>query len=381
MDAALKRQAEDALSRAKIALMVEPKAVFYASICLSLKHIFTEDIPTAGTDGRCVYYNPHFFLNECTKKERIGLVLHEILHVAFMHALRKSGRIHKKWNAACDYVINLIIEEAGFELPKCRLLDKKYKGMDSEGVYDLLPDNECPEPDYDDLMEPDESLTPEELKEIEKEIDDILIQAAIQTKQQTGSYGSIPGDLERYIDSLINPKVPWFRLLRNFFTVMTSKMNWTFRRPNRRYLPSGHYLPTRYGTALCEIAVAVDTSGSVSQAQFTHFISEVAAILKELKPTAIHFMQFDTQIKSIDTVKNLADLKKIQFKGMGGTNVNCVMDWAIENKPHVLIMFTDGYFSAPRDEPKCPTIWIIHDNPSYQAPFGKTIHYDYEEAA
>ena len=48
------------------------KSVFLSTICLSLKHSFTTDIPTAATDGLSIIYNPEFFAG-LTAPERAGL--------------------------------------------------------------------------------------------------------------------------------------------------------------------------------------------------------------------------------------------------------------------------------------------------------------------
>ncbi len=45
---------EDYLRHAKIDLMT--KSVFLSTICLSLKHIFTYEVPTAATNGLSILY-------------------------------------------------------------------------------------------------------------------------------------------------------------------------------------------------------------------------------------------------------------------------------------------------------------------------------------
>jgi len=80
---------EDYLRHAKIDLMT--KSVFLSTICLSLKHSFTTDIPTAATNGLSIIYNPDFFAN-LTAPERAGLLAHEVWHVAFNHLSRVGER-------------------------------------------------------------------------------------------------------------------------------------------------------------------------------------------------------------------------------------------------------------------------------------------------
>jgi predicted metal-dependent peptidase len=135
-------------------------------------------------------------------------------------------------------------------------------------------------------------------------------------------------------------------------------------------------LPSIYGDALSNITIAVDASGSVTDADFLQFVSETHFIVKTLAPEKITFIQFDTRIISVDDVKSVKELANIDFKGRGGTCVNPVLEWANENKPQLLLVFTDGEFNKPKVSTKVDTVWVIHNNKGFNTPFGKTIHYE-----
>ena len=91
------------LLKAKIELMT--RSVFLSTINLSIKHIITDMVATAGTDCKQIMYNPDFCKN-LTIIELTGLMAHECWHIAFMHKLRQGDRNHVLWNKAADYVIN-----------------------------------------------------------------------------------------------------------------------------------------------------------------------------------------------------------------------------------------------------------------------------------
>ena len=91
------------LLKAKIELMT--RSVFLSTINLSVKHIVTDMVATAGTDCRQIMYNPDFCKN-LTIIELTGLMAHECWHIAFMHKPRQGTRNHVLWNKAADYVIN-----------------------------------------------------------------------------------------------------------------------------------------------------------------------------------------------------------------------------------------------------------------------------------
>ena len=211
----------DAMSKAKIALMQVPDSAFFTTLCFSLKHKFDDSIPTAQTNGLHVKYNTNFFMS-LTPEERVFLMLHEAMHCAYMHMTRCGSRDPKKWNYAGDYVINQQLVDRGFKMPKMGLLNPDFAGKSTEEVYDLLP----PPQDGDkgeSLLDLDQSGDGEKGEEgnggmskeaLENEIQDILIRAQIQSKMAGDKAGTIPGQVEIFLDKLLNPKLPWQTILR-----------------------------------------------------------------------------------------------------------------------------------------------------------------------
>jgi predicted metal-dependent peptidase len=210
-------------------------------------------------------------------------------------------------------------------------------------------------------------------KDVAGEVADILVRAQLQSKMAGDAAGTIPGEIQLFLDNLLDPKLPWQTILRKYLQTF-AKNDYTFRRPNRRYFPT-HLLPSLYSQALLTIDVAVDISGSVTDDEFKRFVSETASILRMMKPEKIRIVQFDTRIQSVDTVKNLHQLMQINFTGRGGTLIEPVLEWADANKPQLLLVFTDGCFRFHRQTSKTDVLWLIHDNPGFTAPFGKTLHY------
>lgn len=379
-------EAKTALNKAKIGLMSTADTAFFSHICFSLIHKFTDDprMPTAGTDGVCVYYNVKFFL-ELTPPQRIFLMLHETLHVAFQHMLRGEFFDHQQFNRAADYVINLLAVKLGFQMPPGGLLDYQYDGMSTEQVYKLLDALPTPLPSQcgagsdgpgdfgSDLLPPSESATKEEKKAAKEALDDILVRAAIHSKAAGDKPGTIPGDIQIYLDNMLNPKLPWQRILSKYMNAL-NKSDYSLRRPNRRFFPE-HHLPSLHSERLEEIAVAFDASLSVSDAEFQQNVSEVYAILKRFKPKKITLLCFDTQVRSEHTVKSAQDLLNQTFTGRGGTKIEPVLEWAEERKPTLLLVFSDGWFEIPEKGPKKPIVWLVYDNKGFAPTFGKTIHY------
>lgn len=364
------KEAQEAFTKAMIEMMTSPDAVFFTTVCLSLKHTWNNEIPTARCDGLTIEYNESFFTG-LSRAEQVFLILHETLHAAYLHTTRCSSGDYtpERWNAAADYVINDQLIEAGFSMPEGGLHDKRYRDMSADEVYRLLPEDASPKNEDLDLAPSDGDDI-----ELQQEMDEILVRAHIQAQETVEAAGNIPGDLQRYINNLLDPKLPWHSILRRYMN-KTTKADYSFRKPNRRFFPE-HILPSQHSETLADFTIAVDTSGSVTDDNFNQFISETYSILKRLKPKNLTFLQFDTSIKAEDKIESVNDLKKVKFTGRGGTRIKPVIEWAKVNKPTALIIFTDGYFSMPADVLKCPTIWVIYNNPKFDPPFGKTIHYD-----
>lgn len=80
----------------------------------ALNTVADDNIGTAATDGRTVYYSPKFFA-PLSDDEKTFIYAHEVMHVAFNHILRSKDKKQRLWNMATDAVINQILKNE--ELP------------------------------------------------------------------------------------------------------------------------------------------------------------------------------------------------------------------------------------------------------------------------
>jgi predicted metal-dependent peptidase len=108
----------------------------FAGVLSIGKVTFTEDLPTAATNGRDVMYNPNF-IDTLTDKQLTFVVLHEALHKVFQHMTiwRKLWKENPMLaNIAADYVVNNTIVEADphgevASMPEMCLYDKRFANM------------------------------------------------------------------------------------------------------------------------------------------------------------------------------------------------------------------------------------------------------------
>lgn len=130
MSHALKR-----IESQKIVLMFD--FIMWGIAASLLKLVPDDTCKTCYTDAEVLGFNPAF-IDNISDPELLFVLSHEVLHVLLGHCFRVNGKDLDDWNAACDYVVNLILVDLGLKAPESILLDEKYRGMSAEEVYYFL---------------------------------------------------------------------------------------------------------------------------------------------------------------------------------------------------------------------------------------------------
>ena len=391
--------APEALSRAKIKLMLKKDVAFFATLILQtpVYWVTADEVNTAATNGINLYINPDFFLG-LEPEERLFLILHEIMHNVYNHNTRCGFRDPDTWNEAADYVINDELIQRNFKMPKGGLHNVDYRDMSADEVYEILMDRKNkgghnqPSP-WPDLKEPQAngsgnqsptggsgsqtpSMTQPTAEEIEEHNKNLLTQATQASQMAGDKAGTVPGSLQRELDDLLYPKLPWDIILQKFLFSL-SKDDYSWRKPNRRFISQGIILPSLYSEGIGKIDFAIDTSGSVSREDFNRFISEIGYVFQRFNPKEIGIMQFDSVLQSNDKVVSMQDFLKLEFQGGGGTQIEPVLEAYKESSAKALIILTDGYlYHGEELDPKKPVVWCVYDNPRFVPKFGTVIHFD-----
>lgn len=355
--------AAKALSVARSKLLLAHS--FFGMLALRLQLIEQPNIPTLAVDGRNIFYNPDFILG-LSQDLLQSAVAHEVMHCALDHISRRGVRSPQRWNYAGDYAINQILKDAGFEIGKKWLLSPQYKGMTADQIYSMLPDS--PEDDSHGQAPLDDILSgnPSDMETISAEWQVATIQAANVAKAS----GKLPGSLDRFVDNITAPKIDWRSQLQRFFTSV-SKDDYSWTRPNKRFLNMGLYMPSLHSETMGPVAIAIDTSGSIDNATLQAFGSEIRALTAGARPSEIHVIYCDAEVNHVDVFTPDEDM---QFKphGGGGTDFRPPFDYLQKNdiRPEVFVYLTDMYGPFPED-PGYPTIWCATTKEI--APFGQTI--------
>ena len=378
---------QKAISIAKIGIMSKPQTAFLANMACSLPVVINDEISTACTNGKNIEINSEFFMSR-NKEERTFVLAHETLHVVYMHMLRCEHRDPSKFNIAADYVINGDLDNQKFTLIPGVLLNHAFDGLSTEEVYrKILTAPESKEEEDNPLKndvkytEDDDGtgsgMSEEEKEELEEEIRNMIVSAA-QSAELQDKKDSIPPSVQRMLEELLKPKINWKVLLRRFMQSLAN-FDYTWRKPRRRMLPLGIYMPSVYSEGLSKVTFAIDTSGSITEKQFNQFMSEVYAVMKQFSPNIIDVMQFDHQLQAHDVVKSLRDLQRIVFKGHGGTQPDVALEAFNETDSLALFVITDGYFSKPKVVVDRPVFWCVFNNTDFKPPYGKVVHLELDE--
>lgn len=355
--------------------------------------VIINDMPTAATNGRDVYYGLAF--SEALNQPQLRYVaIHENFHKALKHCTEYKD-ICAKWpnesNRAMDYSINQLIEEAdagkGFvQRPweKGWLVDSKYAGM---GFIEILRDLlKNPSPDdgggsgagqgsFDEHIEGAEEMTPAEIEEASTQIGDALRQGRILAEKLRGD-GKGGGKL----DALLQQRTTdWRTPLQEFIqSICVGDDCSRFCPPNRRLLPLGFIMPSHFSESVGELIVACDTSGSMTGVYPTVF-GEIARICANVRPDVVRVLWWDGEVNS-EQVFTAADYDKLagvmKPVGGGGTTVSCVADYIAAKKytPQAVIYLTDGYIEPDYRMPGVPCLWGVVDNQGFQPRAGKKVN-------
>jgi predicted metal-dependent peptidase len=181
------------------------------------------------------------------------------------------------------------------------------------------------------------------------------------------------------------PQVDWREVLREFISSTCSGNDYsTWRKPNRRFISAGIYLPSGISEKIEGVVVAGDMSGSIGQREQSVIITEAKSCFDAVKPSWVRMLYWDTKVVGDekyehDELDTFAQTTKPV--GGGGTDIECVPPYMAENNinPQAVIVITDGYLFGGWGKWSCPVLWVIIDNKDAHPPVGKCVHVTSEE--
>lgn len=377
------------ISDAKLKLVLNHP--FFASLVLNMPVKEDAGINTACTNGLEIRHNPAY-IESLDKDEATGVLAHEVAHIMLLHHTRRYERNPKKWNEACDYAINPILLEDGFVLPEGALFKSEFIGKSAEEIYDLLPDgNNADDQSKDENGQGQggsghsdsgndsgdsrigdvEDLPvdqPSDIAQHEAEVRQAVSQAYDLAKKQ----GLVPAGMERLIDEILDPVMPWKEILSRFISE-PMKSDYSWRMPNTRYTHLGVYLPELRNEELKMGVFMVDTSGSLG-ADAINFVGAEIKSLCQLFGQEMAVIYCDSEVAGVQVVDDSFECQ-VEPKGGGGTDFKPPFEYLEKEDmtPAWAVYYTDGECSSFPEEPDYPVLWLCTTK-NFNPPFGEVIY-------
>jgi predicted metal-dependent peptidase len=353
---------------------------FFSAISRRVNKSASRALPTAGvtvdkdTLQFKMLYNPDFFQDMEEKKIK-GVLMHEFYHLIFKHVTsRKPENVpHLAWNIAGDLAINSMIGEdnlpEGCCIPGGKQFEDYPMGKTAEFYLEMMKDDEqfgdgkggfkdldgesgSDFGNFDDHSGWDE-LTDDERQMVEERAKDIMEKAAREANNSGRGWGSVSVGIKKEIMERLKTRVDWKKVLRAFVGAAqrADKSN-TMRRINRRfpYIHAG-----RKVNRVANIAISIDQSGSVSDAELNAFFNELNNLSALATFTVI---PFDTKVAEDKVyVWKKGEKRKWERVMYGGTCFNAPTEYVNKGNYDGHIVLTD--LMAPKPKPsRCRRMWM-----------------------
>lgn len=394
---------ETKLAAARTRLILEKPFLGALVMHLPLKAADAKWCRTTATDARNFYFNPDY-IARLTLEQTQFVLAHEAMHCALSHFARRNHRQKHRWDVACDYAVNMILDEERMQPPDNALMSASYRGLTAEEIYPLLhedPPEETQdthlfdqgeggtgesaeqeradgqgrhdeasgeperageggrqaEPDQAESMQAGESPPPPpaDADKLDEQWKSRLAAAAQAARQA----GRLSPSLQRLVDDLLSPQLPWRALLARYM-MNVARDDYSFQRPSRR---EGEAVMPRLSSQGVNLVVVLDTSGSVTREELQEFLGEVDALKAQVR-AEVTLHACDDKLdpagpwrypmwQTLTLPEGLA--------GGGGTDFRPVFAWLHRENlaPDLLVYFTDAQGAFPERDPGIPVLWLV----------------------
>lgn len=383
------------LAAARARLVLERP--FLGALVLHLPLVPSAACRTVATDGRGFHFAPAFV-------ERLGfaetqfVLAHEALHCALLHFDRARHRVRRRWDRACDYAVNQLLADDGMRAPPGVLLDPAYRGLAAEEIYPLLDDAADERPLDDHWFgasvaspmparsagdaETTVPVAPGLLAAHRDGFDEVLARAAFVAPEhapagtlaaqwrerlaaaglEAAAAGRLGTVFRQVLDALVQPRLPWHALLARFLMTL-AREDYSFQRPSRR---EGEAVLPGLASGETNLALALDTSGSIDAHDFGAFVGEIDALKGQIR-ARVTLLACDTALAP-GAPWRFEPWERIALPpglaGGGGTRFTPVFEWldAEAVRPDALLYFTDALGEFPERAPEYPVLWLVKGN-------------------
>ena len=368
---------------------------FFGYFYLQMAHRIRFDMTSAfginlKQGGYVLYVNPFILLRQPPDVMKDG-IKREILHIISAHLMRVKT-LSQSFNKtavhmAMDMVVNDYLEHVdrdavtvanvnerfGLMLKRFRTIEYYAKAIDK--AMKEKPELFVPIDNSDTAVAME--FDPRTSHDIWDESDSIDTDTMDQITERYINEAS-KGDMEGYVKSLIDTfqktrrALPWYFYLKKLMGKVASGYKKTTMRRNRRQ-PERLELSGTLRQHKANVWVALDMSGSITDAEFTNALEQVLQIVHAYNHR-ITVVECDNEVRRTYTMESVKDVKP-RLDVRGATAFSPVFSLANQNRVDLLVYFTDGKGEERlRESPKgYKVLWVLTgENPqlSLYNPYG-----------
>ncbi|MFK4118268.1 MULTISPECIES: DUF2201 family putative metallopeptidase [Streptomyces] len=352
---------------------------YLATALFALHTVESRRVPTMAVDRHWRCYVSPAFVDRTPLEELAGVWVHEVSHllrdhhgrgdrVARERGLTGAGE-RLRMNIAADLEINDDVYGDGLarpegavrpddlRLPEGKVMEDYLRRFRLGPLTQHLAWLDCGS--GADGLEREWELGPEGADGLsDQERDAVRFRVARGIK---GRPGDVPRGWRRWAEEAFHPPQPWRELLgaaiRSAAFGAGTGDDYSYGRPARRsaglsgvVLPALRRRPPR-------VAVVIDTSGSVSDAELGSALLEVTAISRAVggRRDQVGVVPCDAAARSVHP---LCRAEGIPLVGGGGTDLRTGFATALRGRPapDVVVVLTDGQTPWPDTRPPCRTV-------------------------
>ncbi|MBE1491749.1 vWA domain-containing protein [Plantactinospora soyae] len=336
---------------------------YLATALFSLTVVESRQVPTMGVDRRWRCYVSPDFVDRLPVPQLAAVWIHEVAHLLRDHhgradQLSDAGRHdHFRVNVAQDCEINDDLLADQLPLPVDRVEPKTFglpDGLLFEQYLPLLPPSVVGHEGIDcgsgahGLGRPWETGSSGGVSEVEAGA--IRRDTAQAVRAHTRSRGTVPAGWARWAADILEPRVDWRRALtgavREAAAWASGAVDYTYHRPSRRSSAMRTVVLPSLRQPVPRVAIVVDTSGSMGDAQLAAALAEVSGVLRAvgIGGNRVTVLSCDADVHVVRRVHTVGE---VQLAGGGGTDMRVGVSHALKVRPHFVLVLTDGYTPWP----------------------------------
>jgi hypothetical protein len=168
--------------------------------------------------------------------------------------------------------------------------------------------------------------------------------------------GDVPEGWQRWADDVLEPVVNWRRQLaaavRRGAADVAGRVDFTYRRPSRRAAAVPDIVLPSLRQPLPQVAMVLDTSGSMSDDMLAQALGEVSGVLRSLGLARRNLRVICCDAQAYD-YQRILDAREVRLLGGGGTDMGAGLAAAaaLRPRPDLAVVLTDGHTPWPSRPP------------------------------